>query len=146
VLKTFNIQKYILVNFSIFALAFLINYPVYSDDRNFVMVTDSPPKVMLYKRGLIINKWVPFEVDGFYLGDTISFYDFAKQYYIQEGNPAYKVKYFPPSSNKGGSCRISSRSLSKGKRLQFYRGSGESRTYIVLGDREDYLRFDCYLE
>ena len=73
----------------------------------------------------------------------MSFRDFARQFYVEDLNPAYKLEVFRSTSGDTGSCRISSRNTSKGKSLQFYRGTGETREYLVMDDSEDYLKFDC---
>lgn len=117
-----------------------------AETRKFVMLLEPAPVAMVYKRGLLFNKWHPLAVDGFYIGEAMSFKDFSNRFYIQNDNPAYKLRYFPASSNSEGSCRIKSRSTSKGKSLQFYRGNVESRVYLVMDDREDYLKFSCIEE
>ena len=114
-----------------------------ADRPKYVMLIEKPPTAMIYKRGIFLNKWVPFQVDGFYMGEPMAFDDFARQFFIESSNPVYKLTFFPNSSKSHGSCRISSRSTSKGKSLQFYRGNGDNRKYLVMDDREDYLKFDC---
>ena len=128
-------------------LSILFSYASASTEtRKFVMLLEPSPVAMVYKRGLLINKWEPRDVDGFYIGEAMSFKDFSNRFYITDDHPAYQLRYFPASSNSTGSCRIKSRSTSKGKRLQFYRGNGDSRVYLVMDDREDYLKFNCIEE
>ena len=124
-------------------IALIATKPASADSRKFVMHIEKPPTAMIYKRGIFLNKWVPFQVDGFYFNGPIPFDEFSRQFYIEDSNRAYKLEFFPKSSSTVGSCRISSKRTSKGNALQLYRGSGETRQYLVLDDREDYLKFDC---
>ena len=122
----------------------LSNQAFGATDR-YVMIVDEKLKAMIYKRGLLLNSWSAFEVQGFAAGSkVIPFTEFAERAFIED-NPFYKVSFFG-KKNSVGSCRIRPTSTSKGKRLQFYNGDGSSRRYIVFDDREDYLKFSCYKE
>ena len=136
-------QKHFIVPIIILCVVMMGIKPASADRRKFVMLIEKPPTAMIYKRGIFLNKWVPFQVDGFYMGKPMAFGDFARQFFIESSNPVYELTFFPNSSNSHGSCRISSRSTSKGKSLQFYRGNGDNREYLVMDDREDYLKFAC---
>lgn len=135
--------KYVLNFVVILCVALMAIKPANADRRKFIMLVEKQPTAMIYKRGILLNKWVPYRVDGFYFSEPLPFNNFARQFYIEDSNQAYKLEFFPKSSNGLGSCRISSRSTSKGKSLQLYRGNGETREYLILDDREDYLKFDC---
>jgi hypothetical protein len=124
-------------------LILLVEVPIaYGDDR-YIMIVNNDLKAMIYKRGLITNKWKPYKVDGFAIGgQTISFEEFAEQYFVEEKNELWTIDdHLGTKTNR--LCRMSPRSTYEGERLQFYVGDGNSRRYLVFDDREDYLQFRC---
>lgn len=129
--------------FAILATFFLSSASsVFANDK-YVLIVDSDLKAMIYKRGLILNEWKPYKVHGFAIGGkTMSFEEFAEQYYVEEKNELWKIEgHLGTKTNRV--CKMYSRSTYEGERLQFYVGEGDARRYIVFDDREDYLKFRC---
>ena len=111
--------------------------------EKYIMLVDQDLKAMLYKRGLLMNSWKPYKVDGFVLGnETMSFSDFAEISYVADKNKVWKVQSRLVTKTDRV-CKMYSRSTYEGKRLQFYVGEGDARRYFVFDDREDYLKFRC---
>ena len=111
--------------------------------EKYIMLVDQDLKAMLYKRGLLMNSWKPYKVDGFVLGnETMSFSDFAEVSYVADKTKLWRVEgHLGTKTNRV--CRMYPRSTYEGERLQFYVGEGDARRYIVFDDREDYLKFRC---
>ena len=140
--RMFSVKHFMIPTIKL-CVAMITSEQIRAESRKYVMLVDTKPTAMIYKRGMFLNKWVPYDVDGFYKGNPMSFRDFSRQFYVEDRNPAYKLEVFRSTSGDSVSCRISSRNTSKGKSLQFYRGSGEAREYLVMDDSEDCLKFDC---
>ena len=126
------------------ALSIFISSNAKAEDL-FVMVVDEEISIMLYKRGLLLNSWKPYSVDGFAAGqEDLSFEYYSRNFFVSSNNPIYRVEFFPVKGGVEGKCRMYSKSLRKGQRLQFYAGNKDSRRYYVFDDWEDYLIFSCY--
>ncbi len=88
---------------------------------------------MIYKKGWIVNKWVPVSIDGLYIGKE------KKPRPLPRNFKAKIVTFFGSKSSRKGKCRIEYRHL---RGVWYWRKSweiGKGKPF----EREDYLKFNC---
>jgi hypothetical protein len=77
-------------------IALLFATPVWARGSDYIMIIDDNLKLMLYDRGLFINSWSPYQVDGFALGQNaeMSFIEFSQKYFVPEENVQHRIDFF----------------------------------------------------